>query len=177
MIYRVENRFRPAMLAPIARNLLDKLEHDWDDYDEVAHSLDMICRLSKETGTSTAYHTAEKEGRVEGFLMVTSGERFPLWLFPREFCREGRNLRRSAVLNNFHVAPEARGIGERWLRETVLPRCAADGIERVYVKSSHARAFSLYRRLGREIGCYETQSDHGLQLREGRIFEISLDRQ
>ena len=171
--FRSSEVFSPSMLTPIARNLTEKLKHDWDDYNELAHCLDLIEETRRLPDAHMVFHTAERGEEVVGTLIVTTGmgflaERFPPGLsvdMPESRC---------AALNYFHVSPDARGIGERWLREIVLPSVAAMGKDLVLVKSSHPRAFSLYRRLGSEVGSYSVRSDHGLFTREGRIFAIPL---
>ena len=48
--------------------------------------------------------------------------------------------------------------------------------EDLYLKSSHSKAFSLYQRLGEEIGSYQTLSDNGEFKRTGKIFKIKVNQ-
>ena len=173
LTYRASESFSPSMLTPVARNLIEKLQRDWDDYNELAHCLDLIEETRRLPDAHMTFHTAERGGDVVGFLIVTTGTGFLAGRFPPGFSA-GVPESRCAALNYFHVAPDTRGIGEHWLREIVLPSVAAMGKELVLVKSSHPKSFSLYRRLGREVGRYSAKSDHGLLTREGRIFAIVL---
>lgn len=171
--YRASESFSPSMLTPIAQNLAEKRKRDWDDYDELAHCLDLIEETRQLPDAHMVFHTAVRGEDVVGILIITTGTGFLAGRFPPGFS-VGVPEQRCAVLNYFHVSPDARGIGEHWLREIVLPSVAAMGKDLVLVKSSHPKSFSLYRRLGREVGSYSAKSDHGLLTREGRIFAIPL---
>ena len=172
----VSDTFDGAMLSPILRNTLAKVEEGrWDDYDEVHQCCRLIEAVRSDPGLHMEFHTARRGGKVAGIILVTTGDIdqplfFPLHLLPKN-APEGM-----AVLNYFHIAPEERGFGRRWLRDVVLPRCRERGLRWVYVKSSHPRAFSLYRSLGEEVGAYTTQSDNGLYTREGLMFRLPLNK-
>ena len=170
----VSDTFDGAMLAPILCNTLDKAEHGrWDDYDETAHCCRLIEAARRDPGLHMEFHTARRDGRVVGICLATRGRIaqplfFPAHLLPADLSAA------MGVLNYFHIAPDARGFGRRWLRDVILPRFRETGVEQVFVKSSHPRAFSLYRSFGEEAGAYTTQSDNGLHTRQGLMFRITL---
>lgn len=174
--FLVSDTFDAAMLSPIIQNLLVKAEHGWDDYDEVFHCCQLVEAVRREDSLHMEFHTLRRDGRVVGVGLMTGGQVasplfFPAHLVPPE------HLERLWMFNYFHVAPGARGVGGRWLREVILPYCRAQGGRTVYVKSSHPKVFSLYARLGSEVGRYSTHSDNGLFLRPGKLFRIDLDPQ
>ncbi|MEA4934848.1 MAG: hypothetical protein VB071_14895 [Lawsonibacter sp.] len=174
--FLVSDTFEAAMLSPIIQNLLVKAEHEWDDYDEVYHCCQMVEAVRREDRLRMKFHFLRRNGCVVGVGLMTGGQIvcplfFPDHLFPPE-PREGL-----FVFNYFHVAPGARGVGSRWLREVILPYCRAQGGRTVYIKSSHPMVFSLYARLGSEVGHYSARSDNGLFERPGTLFRIDLDPQ
>lgn len=44
----------------------------------------------------------------------------------------------------------------------------------IYLKSSHPKVFSMYNRLGKEVGEYSSKSDNDLVEGKGKIFKIFL---
>ena len=71
-------------------------------------------------------------------------------------------------LNYFHISPKA----EKWellVKKLVIIPHYQDK-EDLYLKSSHSKAFSLYQRLGEEIGSYQTLSDNGEFKRNRKDF-------
>lgn len=169
----VSDSFDPAMLSPIIQNLLVKAEHGWDDYDEVFHCCQLVETVRRKDSLSMEFHTLRRDGHVVGVGLMTGGQIacplfFPAHLVPPE------PLEGLRVFNYFHVAPAARGVGGWWLREVILPYCWSQGGRTVFVKSSHPKVFSLYSRLGIEVGCYSARSDNGLFERPGKLFRIDL---
>ncbi len=170
----VSDTFDGRMLSPIVQNLLVKAENGWDDYDEVFHCCRLVEAVRRETDLHMEFHTLRRNGRVVGVGLMTGGPIacplfFPPHLLPPE-PREGL-----LAFNYFHVAPEARGVGGRWLREVIFPYCSAQGSRTVYIKSSHPKVFSLYTRLGTVVGHYSARSDNDLFDRPGTLFRIDLD--
>ncbi|MGE4276075.1 MAG: hypothetical protein AB7E30_02725 [Lawsonibacter sp.] len=171
--FLVSDTFDGTMLSPMIQNLLVKAENGWDDYDEVFHCCQLVEAVRREARLRMEFHTLRREGRVVGVGLMTGGQItcslfFPAHLLPPE-PREGQ-----LVFNYFHVAPGERGVGSRWLQEVILPYCKAQGNRAVYVKSSHPRVFSLYARLGTEVGSYSAHSDNNLFHRPGKLFRIDL---
>ena len=169
--YRVSDEFRGEMLAPVIENLLAKAKSGWDDYDEVYHCAALIHAVERRPDLHMLFHTLYRDGRMAGLCLATRGAVGDPLFFPAG-CAPAQPAR-AAVLNCFHIVPRARGVGEHWLRDVILPHCARLGAERVYVKSSHPRAFSLYARLGTEAGAYTACSDNGLFSRPGKLFCLS----
>ena len=171
--YRVSDQFHSEMLIPVMENLLLKARSGWDDYDEVYHCSRLIHAAERRPNLHMLFHTLRRDCRVAGLCLATRGAVDDPLFFPPGCApvRPGR----AAVLNYFHIAPWARGVGEHWLRDVILPHCAGLGAEAAYVKSSHPRVFSLYRRLGAEVGSYTASSDNGIFSRPGKLFRIPLE--
>ena len=166
-------RFRGEMLSPIIENLLLKARTDWDDYDEVYHCCQRIHTVEETSSLHMAFHTLRQEARTVGIGLMTGGAVRSSLFFPEGLlppASEGRIL----VFNYFHISPDARGVGEWWLRDVILPRYRALGYAAVYVKSSHPKVFSLYQRLGEAVGQYRAFSDSGRFVRPGKLFRLPL---
>lgn len=174
--YYVADEFASHMLVPLIRNLQDKAEHEWDDYNEAYHGCRLIETVRKHPGMTMDFHYQQKDGKTSGIGIVTRGTLDPSVFFPETF-RWPEPDGSAVVFNYFHIAPESRGTGKYWLKNIILPYYAAQGFASLYVKSSHPKAFSLYGRLGSEVGEYRTPSDNGLYLRDGKIFRIALTRE
>lgn len=171
--YCVADAFEGNMLTPIMKNMLYKAETEWDDYNEVYHCCQFIEAVRKNPFLNTDFHYVKKDKDTIGIGLMTYGEMNTLTSFPADFNLPG-STENVLAFNYFHVSPEGRGIGECWLRDIILPYYAGKGFASVYVKSSHSRVFSLYKRLGESVASYKSESDNGLYQREGKIFRILL---
>lgn len=60
------------------------------------------------------------------------------------------------------------------MEDEVLKDLKEQGIDTVYIKSSHNKALGLYDKLGKRIGNYIGISDHKLYQRYGYIYKIDL---
>ena len=61
----VSDRFEGRMLRPIAENLLDKAEKNWDDYDEVYHCCRLVESAAREKYLFMEFYTLEQAGREQ----------------------------------------------------------------------------------------------------------------
>ncbi len=171
--FSVSDLFQSAFLCPVADNVRDKLMHGWDDYNELYHCCSLIHELDRNQGLKKDYHIMTRGGEHMGVSIVSRGK------VDREmYASSGIHFSEAQesilLFNYFHISPEARGNGEFWLKDVILPWYAAKGYAAMYLKSSHARAFSLYERLGAAIGIYTSKSDNGIHERPGKIFRIPL---
>ena len=171
----VTDTFSGKMLTPIIKNVLDKAENAWDDYDEVYHCCHLIESVKRDPKMTMDFHYISRGQSIVGVGLVTHGL-IDVPLFFPDTVQFSEPIERMLIFNYFHIAPEGRGNGERWLRDIILPYYYGKGFEALYVKSSHPKVFSLYERLGRQIGEYSGQSDNGLLMRPGRIFRIPVKR-
>lgn len=77
------------------------------------------------------------------------------------------------IFNYFHISKEGRGKGEAWFKN-IIKYYNKKNYKAIYLKSSHPKVFSMYNRLGKEIGQYYSKSDNDLFERKGRVFKICL---
>ncbi|WP_319371653.1 hypothetical protein [uncultured Ilyobacter sp.] len=171
--YYVEKGFSPKYLEPIAKNVLWKIRNKWDDYNEVSHCCRFIESIRESHDIWIETHFIKNGFKIVGVLFVTGGkvdlDRIFKVKLPCQFQDD-----KSITISYFHIVPEVRGIGEEWLRQIVIPYYKEIGIEEIFIKSSHLKAFSLYNRLGKEIEAYTTQSDNRLYSRKGKVFQIKI---
>lgn len=165
--------FRGELLVPVVENLLCKAKSGWDDYDEVYHCCRLVEQVRQGKGMEMDFHFLKRREEHVGLGLVTRGALEGSLFFPAGMALSDA-MDKSLVFNYFHISAPARGNGERWLREVILPHYRDKGYQALYVKSSHPRVFSLYGRLGRDVGGYTGQSDNDLYERPGRIFRIPL---
>ncbi len=175
-IFSAAQCFQTKFLCPVADNVKYKLEHGWDDYNELHHCCRLIHEFQQRPGLIMDFHTMTRNGEYLGLAIVSHGN------VDREmYASSGIHFseEQDAILlfNYFHISPEGRGNGEFWLKEIILPWYAAQGYTAMYLKSSHPLAFPLYERLGAAIGSYTSKSDNGLYERHGKIFRIPLQNQ
>ncbi|SNS17113.1 hypothetical protein SAMN05446037_100596 [Anaerovirgula multivorans] len=168
----VEKGFHIRYLEPILQNMLWKIRNDWDDYNELFHCCCLMESICRTLDTWIDTHFIKKNESIVGVVLIEGGKiDFNKYLKINGNLQKGNN----AMLNYFHIMPEARGNGERWLREVIIPYYKEKGIDNIYLKSSHIRSFSLYQRLGTEVGQYSTKSDNHLYNRGGKIFKIRTE--
>lgn len=172
LIFSLESKFEGIYLAPIALNLLDKMTTNWDDYDEVYHAGRLIHKVLQNQTMQMDFHLLKKSGEHVGIVLMTTGK-IDTDLFFNNAIAIAAN-EKPVVLNYFHIAPAGRGNGKKWLVDLLMPHYKSLGCTAIYLKSSHPKAFSLYRALGTEIGAYQSISDNHLHSRAGKIFKIVL---
>lgn len=171
-IFSVSDAFESSMLLPIMKNLQDKAENGWDDYDEVYHCMQLIHAAEERENIRMSFHTFHRNEICLGILLISEGAIGGLPYFKDQLDEEMTSG--AVVLNYFHICPEGRGVGSKWVKEILMPYLKEQRIRKILVKSSHPKAFSFYERLGRQIGKYTTMSDTGRFEREGRIYELPV---
>ena len=171
--YFVADHFKSDMLVPITRNLLSKVENEWDDYDEVYHCCQLIETVANSPEMKMDFHFIRNGQQTVGVGLVTYGVIDMHAFFPESFTVD-EPVEGMLIFNYFHISAEIRGTGEHWLRDIILPYYKEKGFASLYVKSSHPKVFSLYDRLGQCVGEYSSKSDNDLYVRQGKIFRIGL---
>ncbi|QZY54550.1 hypothetical protein [Crassaminicella profunda] len=171
--FKVVEGFNIKYLEPIVLNMLWKMKNNWDDYNEVYHCCQLMESIQKTDDAWIHTHMMKKREEVVGVVFIEGGKiDFNHYLkvkINNEVINEN-----NVMLNYFHIAPDARGNGYKWLSQMIIPHYKNKGIKNIFLKSSHEKSFSLYRRLGSEIGCYTTKSDNQLYTREGKVFQIKI---
>ena len=171
--YFVADHFKSEMLVPITKNLLYKVEKEWDDYNEVFHCCRFIETVRNTPEIKMDFHFIRNSEQTVGVGLITYGVIDMHAFFPDSFT-VAEPMEGTLIFNYFHICAEARSTGEHWLKNIILPYYKEKGFVSRYVKSSHPKVFSLYSRLGECVGQYNSKSDNELYLRTGKIFRIRL---
>lgn len=71
--YSVTDTFESDMLVPIVKNLLSKLENEWDDYNEVFHCCRFIETVRNTPEMKMDFHFIRSGQQTVGVGLVTYG--------------------------------------------------------------------------------------------------------
>ena len=170
--FEVSKEFQSQYLTPIIQNLLFKAENQWDDYDEVYHCSRLIQGVKKNKDMNMDFHIMKKDEKYFGIALITSGK-IDYSLFFKEQIDIEEKDNEVLIFNYFHISKEGRGKGEAWFKN-IIKYYNKKNYKAIYLKSSHPKVFSMYTRLGKQIGQYSSKSDNNLFERRGKIFKISL---
>ena len=144
-------------LDPLKRFVEEKkLDGSWDDWNEYEHAKQQLLNQKE---PFYAYHIINEDNGIIAVAFFVQNNAFP---------------ENSLQLTAFHVLKQHRGIGMEWLKGKILPELKEKGIEEIYVRSSHPKAFSFYDRLGNVVGGYESDSDSGIYHRTGKIWKVEI---
>lgn len=170
--FGISKEFQSQYLTPIIQNLLFKAENQWDDYDEVYHCNRLIQGVKKAKNMNMDFHIMKKNEKYLGIVLITGGS-IDYSLFFKEQIDIEEKENEVLIFNYFHISKEGRGNGEVWFKN-IIKYYKEKNYKAIYLKSSHPKVFSMYRRLGKEIGEYSSKSDNDLFERKGKIFKIFL---
>jgi hypothetical protein len=171
--FGVANEFNSKYLTPIIQNLLFKVENEWDDYNEVYHCCNLIERVRNNKDMNMDFHLMVKDKQYIGIALVSRGN-IDTKTFFKEPISLSENTNDILIFNYFHISQQGRGNGQFWFKDIIMPYYKAQNFKTLYVKSSHQKVFSMYSRLGEEIGEYTSSSDNQLFVRKGKVFKITL---
>lgn len=171
--FGVSTEFKSKYLTPIIQNLLFKAENEWDDYNEVYHCCKLIKNVKSNENMNMDFHIMTKDEKYLGIALVSRGI-LDYKMFFKESILINEDYKDVLIFNYFHISQEARGNGERWFRDIIIQYYKSKHYKIIYLKSSHQKVFSMYSRLGTEIGEYTSSSDNKLFNRKGKIFKITL---
>ncbi|MEQ8414271.1 MAG: hypothetical protein RIB71_07380 [Imperialibacter sp.] len=161
--------FHSEFLAPTGYYVQWKLANDWDDYNELTHATHFFNQLQKKAILGVDSHLLMKGEELKGALFMVHGElvtiesRYPI-----------PEPEKSLILKYFHIMERGQGIGQRWLKEVIIPYYGKLSFTDIYLSSSHPKSFGFYEKFGKEIASYSSLSDNGLMTREGKCFRIGL---
>lgn len=170
--FGITNEFKSEYLIPIIQNLLFKAENQWDDYNEVYHCCNLIETVRRNKNMNMDFHIMKKGEKYLGIALVSSGI-LDYKTFFKEPIQISEDTKDILIFNYFHISKEGRGNGEMWLKQ-IIEYYKSKHYKSIYLKSSHAKVFSMYNRLGLEIGEYSSHSDNNLFERKGKVFKIIL---
>lgn len=171
--FGVTTEFNSKYLTPIIQNLLFKVENEWDDYNEVYHCCNLIESVRNSKDMNMDFHIMMKDKKYLGIALVSKGN-IDYNIFFKEPIPLNENNNDVLIFNYFHISQEGRGNGQLWFKDVIMPYYKSKNFKTMYVKSSHQKVFSLYSRLGEEIGEYTSNSDNQLFVRKGKVFKITL---
>ncbi len=164
-------------LYPVYQYGKEKIDNNmYDDWDEIEHITkwikNVLKSINKNKGDILDIYYLEDKSNIIGVLFCLSGSDNV-----QKFLQESNiKLTNDKVvqLRCFHILKNYRGIGKKWLKNEVLKDLKGQGVNKVYIKSSHNKALRLYDNLGTKIGNYIGISDHELYQRFGYIYRIDL---
>lgn len=166
-------------LFPANRFREEKLRKGmYDDWDEGEHTAVWLKKVllsiqNGEKGNLTIYYL-EDNGIIIGTAFALTDSQITL----DSLAKDGiiPNCEKIAHLTCFHIieAYRGKGRGSSWLTSEVFPHLRSQGVNEVYIKSSHHSALPLYEKLGTRIGNYISISDSKLYQRYGYIFKVTL---
>lgn len=164
-------------LYPVEQYNKEKINNNmYDDWNELEHTnkwIKEILNSLKENKNDILdiYYLRHNE-EVIGVILSLLGDNLI-----KKFIKENNissTSNKIAQLTCFHIIKNYRGIGKKWLEAEVLKDLKEQGIEEVYIKSSHNKALNLYDRIGSRIGNYIGISDNKIYQRLGYIYKINL---
>lgn len=148
----------------------------YDDWNELTHTIkwveNILNSINKDNGDILDIYYLEENTKIIGVIFSLSGSDNIL-----KFKKENDIISKTnkiTQLSCFHILKDYRGIGSKWLTDEVLKNLKEEGIEEVYIKSSHNKVLNLYDRIGTRIGNYISISDNKLYQRYGYIYKIDL---
>lgn len=161
------------LLFPIQDFVNEKIKNNmYDDWNEFEHTKKNLQDLEEavlnNSGDTVCVYYLKDGDKVVGFNFVLAGN-----CAIKQFVQENHfsTEEKACQLRSLHIIKEYRGAGIRWL-ENIFVDLARQGIDTVYLTSSHNRMFPFYDRLGERVGTYVGISDHKLYQRLGYIFKI-----
>lgn len=163
-------KFKSNLFSPIGKYVSWKLENNWDDYDELYHSLKYIEEIKKTKGVWFEIHTIEQDNEIKGVLTIVGGAIEKLDTID---VFENEN---TILLKYFHIVEKGKGYGSYWLNSVIIPYYSKKEFQNIYISSSHPKSFNFYNKIGSEIKSYTKKSDNQLYERTCKSFLIPLNK-
>lgn len=164
-------------LYPVEEYIKEKnINGMYDDWNELEHTIkwieNVLKSINENNGDILDIYYIEDNNKIIGVVFSLSGNDNILKFKEENNIKTKTN--KIAQLSCFHIIKDYRGIGGKWLINEVLKDLRTQGIEEVYIKSSHNKALSLYDRIGTLVGNYISLSDNKLYQRYGYIYKVDL---
>ncbi len=161
------SEFEERFYYPIQFYVNWKQQNDWDDYNELTHSLSFIRQIIREKSWYKI-HTIEKENEIKGVMTLVSAENADSELF------EHFDMEETILLKYFHILEKGAGLGSHWLKSVIMPHYYEKGYKNIIVSSSHPKSFNFYRKMGEELKTFTKPSDNKKFQRTCKTFLIPL---
>lgn len=160
--------FESRLFSPIGNYVNWKLEHNWDDYNELFHAVQYIEQIKHIDGVWFEIHTIEKDEEIKGVLTIVGGAIDQLGV------GEEIDGKDTILLKYFHIVDKGKGYGSYWLNEVIRPYYAQKGFQHIYISSSHPKSFDFYKKIGAEVKTYHKKSDNQLYERICKSFLVPI---
>ncbi|ADF51849.1 MAG: hypothetical protein CMP12_13075 [Zunongwangia sp.] len=160
--------FNSKLFLPISTYVSYKLEHDWDDYNELFHAVNYIQNIKNIEGVWFDIHTVQNNDRIIGVLTIVGGEIEKLGI-PHD-----SQTTSTLLLKYFHIIDKGMGYGSYWLKSVIFPYYQSKNYSKILISSSHPKSFNFYEKIGEEMESYTKMSDNQLHERKCKTFSISL---
>lgn len=175
-----ENLDYNNLMYPVIRYGEEKLENNmYDDWDEYKHTTKLINeiyqRLKEKQDLKIDIYFLKEDDLVIGICFFIYGKSYMENLLEKIENKPFKTIDNSVQLTCFHILKEYRGIGTIWLKDIIFPDLIKNNMRTVYVKSSHNKALSFYKKMGDQIGQYIGISDNELYQRLGYIYRININ--
>lgn len=170
------------ILEPTKLHVINKKENNmYDDWDEYEHDKkkynELINRIENGETIEINVFCAELDGKIIGHVFMIKGEQYIReFLEQINYKKDIENIREYAVVQAFVIQKEYRGIGFKMMYEYVLPSILKNGVKKVLVSSSHAKAFVIYDRVGELIYEGFHLSDHKIYYRLSKRWMIDIEK-
>lgn len=120
---------------------------------------------------------AEIEGKIVGHVFMVKGEQYIREFLDKiNYKKEIENIEQYAVVEAFVIQKEYRGIGFKMMYNHALPMILENGVKKILVSSSHAKAFVVYDRAGKMIYEGFHLSDHKIYYRLSKRWLIDIEK-
>lgn len=170
------------ILEPTKSHVMNKKENNmYDDWDEYEHDKkkykNLLEKIQAGENLELTVSCAEVNGKIVGHVFMVKGNQYVKEFLDKINYREKiENIEQYAVVEAFVIQKEYRGLGFKMMYQHVLPRILEDGIKKVLVSSSHAKAFPVYDRAGKMIYEGVILSDHKIYYRLSKRWLIDIEK-
>ena len=171
-----DDTFHTPYLLPINIYVNEKIRNNWDDYNEFFHATSFLEKIQTQENADIDYHVMleTETQRICGIIICSTNIQDIALHFETLTNDDTANLSVVVSLDYFHITEIARGRGQAWLTNTVIPYYKRKGFETMYVKTTHDNAGKLYAKFGTKVGSYTKMSDNGKFTRNGQVFKIEM---
>ena len=170
------------ILEPTKSHVINKKENNmYDDWDEYEHDKkkynNLLEKIQAGENLEVIVSYAEVNGKIVGHVFMVKGNQYVKEFLDKiNYKKKIENIEQYAVVGAFVIQKEYRGLGFKMMYQHVLPNILENGIKKVLVSSSHAKAFPVYDRAGKIIYEGFHLSDHKIYYRLSKRWLIDIDK-
>ncbi len=170
------------ILEPTRLHVINKKENNmYDDWDEYEHDKkkynNLLEKIENGENLEIDIFCLEINGKIIGHVFMVKGEQYIREFLDKINYKEPiKDIEQYAVVEAFAIQREYRGLGFKMIYDYTLPKILKKGIKKVFVGSSHAKAFAAYNRAGELIYEGFTLSDHKIYYRLSKRWLIDIEK-